>query len=1285
METIRHFLSAENLRHCVAVVLGAALLSAGGLQGQQRSATLINVQPGEAVAVADALKAIGLEARTQDATSTSFTGEVVVLEARGELSAQTLLSLKNYVQRGGSLLIGLDKRPGIAPAQLAFLSPTTAWITQAESGSRPLVFSEIESGVADPEMFGTARQQSFTVPYFFPIRPVSAVERGTSRYDRYEQRTANYLFDHEAGKFYWTRPLLDRDWKVRLEGNDRASSPLLLTGRYGAGRVAVFASSLAGKGAALESFWKPVMAWLTTPASVVDKEPSPASVEISAKAAATADGADSLRISLKNRTSQPLSLQVIDRILTWEEAWVGDSIAPIELPANGAVSIDVPMPKPGPLEYQALQWRRAFVVRAGVLSKSGATLLAETIAPVELTPSPKIELSTDNLYRVTYPYPTAPGIDAFPAIQNRMGMPIGQYAYPPSSTVHATAVFSNGVHNIAALATVSDETTPNNPSIVAINDGGARANKGPHGGMEGYGAWNGRARSENVLRFHFPSPVTITGVTLLGAATDKHSELAHNPGAVSIECDGRSVLKKNDLDSSFVSEAGLVHLSFGPVQATELVVRLPWVEAVSSKERRTAPSLGEVEIEGTQGALSSEVHGEATLVLRNAMTAVETVVGAKSISIPPGGRVVWPQSFKLPQTDTAFYQLLVRFAGETRSVPILVIQPARTLGSVERDRPSGAPVENFVTTKGFRNAFPLGTGTRDAASSWETPDDLVWAYSHQVKQIDAVRRSWANWLYLTDSDMRHYSTPWTLFNDGESVFKLAAPNLVEQMKRQRSWATSKKVFLGFGDRWDAGPSLPSLYGWQELVAFDEYLRSVGKRGLSGATHDELNRDVNQNHAAEWALWHERRYVETVELLRNTFASAGKELVMSGQGIPMTSNADAAILSRTVKGMSSDNTWGMEGESVPFTTGRQLADQAFNPEWKLGFNMVWGYDSSTLNNSFWYSPVGTTEASRRHWYDSAWRGIVNERGEYVSSFDSGYGNNGGEAWTMALNDYQQAWDATERFSLFYPDAPLGAGLIVSSSPVDSPASTLFNGGGMGPVSTSEALVGRVATTFERLHDAGLSIPFTGNILGMRQRTQANPLIVYDASTVSAEELDSLRFLANHGTRIAVFAGEAPLSPPAAELFGIAPDGATAHAVTAGLVGGQTLLSHGNFLYIPFPANSLTPQMSLQLAPILQKWLHQPIVFPTGTMGYGFVSGGRTMVVLEDWQEKAREVSVRIHATGVSARAISLNDHASLPIRRDGVDWVVTLPLRAGDGDVVVLEERDLQGILTGGVQ
>ena len=98
----------------------------------------------------------------------------------------------------------------------------------------------------------------------------------------------------------------------------------------------------------------------------------------------------------------------------------------------------------------------------------------------------------------------------------------------------------------------------------------------------------------------------------------------------------------------------------------------------------------------------------------------------------------------------------------------------------------------------------------------------------------------------------------------------------------------------------------------------------------------------------------------------------------------------------------------------------------------------------------------------------------------------------------------------------------------------------------------------------------------------------------------------------------------------------------------------------------------PQMQ-ELAPFLNRWLAMPITFPEGTMGYGFVSGGQKFVILEDWMEKGHVASLRIHADGAMAQAVGLNDHRSLKVTRDGGDWIVQLPLRPGDGEVVVLQE------------
>ena len=270
------------------------------VQAQQTQVDLINVQPNSAVTLVQALRKQGLSPSAQDAVSPSFSGALVVLEVGGALSPETVDGLKNFIRHGGALLIGLDRDPGIAPAQLAFLSPTMAWTTQARTlGARPLVFSAIETAASDPDLFGK-NHPSFTLPYYFPIRPISAVERGIARYDRYLVHMKSDPFDHGVGSFYWTRPLLNRDWRVRLRGNDRASSPLLITGRYGAGRVAVFASSLTGEGAPREAFWQSVITWLTAASASSGNEPRPGAIDLSAKAVLSANTAGVLRVSLKN-------------------------------------------------------------------------------------------------------------------------------------------------------------------------------------------------------------------------------------------------------------------------------------------------------------------------------------------------------------------------------------------------------------------------------------------------------------------------------------------------------------------------------------------------------------------------------------------------------------------------------------------------------------------------------------------------------------------------------------------------------------------------------------------------------------------------------------------------------------------------------------------------------------------------------------------------------------------------------------------------------------------------
>ena len=140
-------------------------------------------------------------------------------------------------------------------------------------------------------------------------------------------------------------------------------------------------------------------------------------------------------------------------------------------------------------------------------------------------------MALDNLRQIPYPFPDVPGENGQDrAMPNRMGEPVMAYAYPPGTDVNVTANIANGLTNLAALATITDETQPGNPSVVALNDPMQPANATPLDGITAYGAWEGKEGQDNSLLFTFPHPVHISQVVITGNPDNR--------------CPGRSLSKR---------------------------------------------------------------------------------------------------------------------------------------------------------------------------------------------------------------------------------------------------------------------------------------------------------------------------------------------------------------------------------------------------------------------------------------------------------------------------------------------------------------------------------------------------------------------------------------------------------------------------------------------------------------------------------------------------------------------------------------------------------------------
>jgi len=1238
------------------------LVSSAASVPSSASLGCVNFTPQDAGSLTEAAVSLGLTPTAASPDAKDFSGKVLVWEVgkdpEGAIDASREEWIRHYVQNGGSLILTISRTPGASAMKMADISPTTAWCTENRGGPDGVV-----KGMEwDPGMYGAHGTQSVSFPYHFRLQPVSAAERGMARYERFDWTVSFVLRHGGAGSTYWTRPLLNRDWRIRVRGDDADGAPLVLTGRYGAGRVAVLAGGVTDlqTGTGEANFWTPLLKWLA-------ESPGNASAEPANVKVAGATSVDRkkriLKVAVRNPTSAPLKVTVIVRLETWEQAYVGDLEQALTIPAKGTATASLALPPIDATSYQALDYRDKWDARLGILSESGATLLTETRFPIDLEPKVRLSVATDELASVEYPFKQAPGAGT-PFLSSRMGIPTSSYTYAPGGDAHAILTVFNGAKNLAPLSKAADETAPGNKSLMAINDEMADAWKTPRA-VDAYGMWVGQAGQENVLSFTLPKRATVNAVTLVGNPGMNPGLLGHNVGAAVIEVDGNQVARADDLDSRFQA-AGRATLSFPAIAGQVVRVRLPWLNDGTPERKRVAPWLAEVEINGWLGKAPGEIQGRLKAELKDSLTGELIPVGDKDVTIKGGEIETVSLPFKAPELNGKparhlSLQATFQYSGATegqvnKEMPLMVIQPDHPLTSIGVLRGGHSLGLGFIVTLGFRNADKIGTGTREAGS-WESPDDLIWAYSHDLKQIGIGAKTLATRFFVSDTNLAHYANPWTNYPNGELYFDAAAPGLVAATKKSAQWDQTDTATLFFGDRWDSGPSLHNMYGWPEMIGFDEYLKAHNMPGVKGHTRAEVVRDISANHLGQFRTWQVERYARAVQTLSAAYAQEGKKLVISGQGIPIVPQAYEKSISQTVVGMSDDSTWGMQYEDPCFNTAKQMGYMAINPGWKLNTLLNWGYNSAVLGNLFFWAPIGTTEPSRRHYYDRAWRGSVDADGRYHSIHAFGYGSNGGAAFTMSPNDWQQWWNIEERHSLLSPEGPFGAGVVISTAQMADPEKTDFSGGGMGD-SDADGLVANPAEAIRHLHENGIDISFSTNAAALDKLSGSPPLIILNLSEFGASEIQALQRLADRGVRMVAFQGKDELSPDAARLFG-----ANAGASQ------RTLLIRGTI-------DDFSDSSARKIAPAIQDVLQLPVQFPNGSAGYGFTMGNQHYIVVEDWREEGRVLSVRYRpGTAVKTiHAVNINDNRTLAVRKDGDGWLIDLPTRPGDGNLICVEEE-----------
>lgn len=143
----------------------------------------------------------------------------------------------------------------------------------------------------------------FRTGYRWRLRPVHAAERGETRLECLERDIPYLKLPRKPGEAFHSRPLLNRNWKTRLRADDPAGESLLITGQYGAGRVALFASEL---NSGTPEFWVDVLRYLAGAEPAGAEAPAIAGVEFTVDRDKRA-----LLISAANPGKNALALPVV--------------------------------------------------------------------------------------------------------------------------------------------------------------------------------------------------------------------------------------------------------------------------------------------------------------------------------------------------------------------------------------------------------------------------------------------------------------------------------------------------------------------------------------------------------------------------------------------------------------------------------------------------------------------------------------------------------------------------------------------------------------------------------------------------------------------------------------------------------------------------------------------------------------------------------------------------------------------------------------------------------------
>jgi hypothetical protein len=1160
-------------------------------------------------------------------------------------------------------------------AQLGTLMPVSPWTAHSNT------FKRLSCGATAPAgspLADVLKTPGFRMDWRFDLHlPYSTLEAGQHRYE-----------PEHFGKLLW-----NNDWQVWLETDYAGTLPLVVAGRYAAGKSIVFGGDLFGE---TLSAWEGYPAFLRALLAAAAPEVSGGDEP---------DAADGLRLALAPvQTGGPLTLTVsnpgafpVRAVLAVKVRNLTGSVRNAftqPLTVAGKSSQQVTLPDVTPYLHSGIAPRAAdragadwLRVEAGVASTDRRQFGVTVSGIVDRTPPLTLTIEGEHVgdFEKVAHWP-AGGF----GFSGAGSIPVARYTYFSGETPKLKVRLANARHNIAPLAKPADLTAPGNPSVEGLNDtafsyDGIRAMT-----PAVYGYWSSvrNERHEQRLSLTWPLPVT-AAAQRLAVQSEWRNWHKNNPRNFTLHVSGEPA------PAVTVSDAAFTHWlrddEFAkPAVLTSCTLSITGLDPQAPNEPRnqgteTDCAINEWEVYGWPAReLPPAVSGVLRVTVSDPATGATETLAEQPLTVEPLREQVVEVTVPTRQgtaalrVDAEFLIGKLNIDNLRKDAAVTGRQPAAEkstwLGRLVKKKPADTaaaasqnqiinltaapfPVQfipkdrahlisrdelgelqlQYLCSPGFVAIDDFGKGTREDTQGWGGPDDKVWAWTHGLMEIHWRGKVRANYFYLSPVAFTHYTNPWRDFPNGQYVWDWATDKYLERFATDPRWQGKKSVHITGSDRWHGIPIAMS-FTVANYISFDQHLRAQGRPGLQARTRTALNKEIMEQHADEFQRYELNRFAEQMLACQRRLADIGVRMSYEPHGqFPIAGGEIGAKLGKTHRATGTDLFWELFYEDLYKSVGYRYGVIAANPDLESGAYNQWGWNSRTLCNNTWFSPSGDVEPSRRQWLATYYAGRVTSGGEFKPYTMYGFTREGDTGVKMTLDDWREYNQAQSRMIWQRPERAAGFGLVASwqlqenhmTSAGDRFDYGLYAGRGY------EQVYEQIGELYYRLVRNGLPVSFFASTHTLKQWHGTQPLIIADGFETDPWEIAELERLNKGGAPVIAIGSEHRAGRAAAEqFFGVTVSGdgwapAAGTQLITDRVGKPLAYRNGMRLFCPVPIRELDGQQSQQLTRAILDLCGDPLTVTPAAGTVVYANDGSLYIILGSQSDQAENFTISVN--------------------------------------------------------